>query len=378
MDSSQKNFERINSMMKEKGVLTDKGTGLQYYTGYSYATLYDWDQYFEAIIQSYMGWDMVYAKNAVNIFLRSQRADGFIGRSVPPGGEFEAGEMVKPFLAQTAYFICKKEKNFDWLTEKNYGGLKKAVAYWTDGPGKSENGLSVWRSGPHTGMDNQHERAGKWEADYCEGADLNCYLIRECRAMAKLAEMTDRADDVSFFDSAADKLKLAVQSLWHEGDGIFYDRDRRTGELIKVKYAGAFAALWAKAATPEQAERMVTGYITNPNEFWRAFPLSVYAASEPGYREHREDGDLGCNWRANTWIPVNYYVFQGLRSYGYNEAAKLLAYMTYEAVAEIGDREYYNSDSRTGCGLDPFWGWSLLAYFMPDEFENGCDPTSLG
>ena len=120
MEKLQQHFLRINKMMKEKGVLTDKETGLQYYTGYSYATLYDWDQYFEAIIQSYMGWDLVYAKNAVSIFLHNQQADGFIRRSVPSGSEMEAGEMVKPFLAQTVLLIYKREKNAGLIIIKTH------------------------------------------------------------------------------------------------------------------------------------------------------------------------------------------------------------------------------------------------------------------
>jgi uncharacterized repeat protein (TIGR02543 family) len=42
-----------------------------------------------------------------------------------------------------------------------------------------------------------------------------------------------------------------------------------------------------------------------------------------------------------------------------------------------GDREYYATESQKGCGLDPFWGWSLLAYFMPWENENRYDPTEI-
>jgi hypothetical protein len=64
-------FERINAMMLQKGVFTDTdcGTGKQYYTGYEYATLYDLDQYFETIVQLYLGWETTYARNGVEIFL---------------------------------------------------------------------------------------------------------------------------------------------------------------------------------------------------------------------------------------------------------------------------------------------------------------------
>jgi hypothetical protein len=41
-------------------------------------------------------------------------------------------------------------------------------------------------SAPHTGMDNQHERVGYWLDRFCEGVDLNSYLVRELRAFSRL------------------------------------------------------------------------------------------------------------------------------------------------------------------------------------------------
>jgi len=43
--------------------------------------------------------------------------------------------------------------------------------------------------------------------------------------------------------------------------------------------------------------------------------------------------------------------------------------------AETSTREYYNAETGCGLGLDPFWGWSSLAYLMPLEQELGYDPT---
>lgn len=70
-------------------------------------------------------------------------------------------------------------------------------------------------------------------------------------------------------------------------------------------------------------------------------------------------------------------MFHALRKYGYTSEAAYLANETYRQVKRIGDREYYATETGTGCGLDPFWGWSLLAYFMPYENESGYDPTKI-
>lgn len=82
-----------------------RGTGKQYYTGYEYATLYDWDQFFETIIQLYLGWETTYARNGVEIFLDIQKENGYIQRS-SKGCEEQLSEHVKPFQAQISLLCC--------------------------------------------------------------------------------------------------------------------------------------------------------------------------------------------------------------------------------------------------------------------------------
>lgn len=375
-DELLKDLKRIDQLM-HKGIHIEEKTGKEYFTGYEYKCLYDWDQYFESIVQLYLGWDSKYIKNGITIFLDYQQDDGFIQRSVPAVGA-QATEHVKPFLAQIALLVYKREKNLEWLSDDYYRRMKKYLNYWLDIKDQNGNHLSVWDSAPHTGMDNQHERAGWWYDCISEGVDLNSYLYRECQAFTVIAGALGKGEDASYFTVRAELIKNAIQTLlWDDKDGFYYDRNEKTGESIKVKSVAGFAPLWAGIATPEQVQRMVSEHLLNPKEFWRPFPVPALAASEKGYSEEFLPNDLGCSWRANTWMPTNYYIFQGLRRYGYNEIASELAAKTYLMIKKIGDREYYTSESCGGCGLNPFWGWSLIAYFMPVEDATGYDPTRI-
>lgn len=370
-------WRRIDAMMHSKGVFLEKDLHREYYTGYSYATLYDWDQYFEGIVQLYLGWDTTYLKNGVEIFLDYQTPDGHIRRS-SQGEAAQLSEHVKPFLAQIALLCCRRDGNLDFLNDDYYARMKKYLLYWLVDRSASPRGLAVWDSAPHTGMDNQHERAGWWYDCFCEGVDLNCYLVRECTAFSRIAELRGCRADAELFAGHAGRLSTAVQKwLWNEKLGMFLDVDRRSGEQIPVKYIGSFAALWAGVATQRQADRMVCEHLENPAQFKRPFPYPALAADEPGYTEEKLPTDLGCGWRAQTWVPTNYIVFHGLNRYGCAQLAHQLADSTFAHVKSIGDREYYNTESETGNGLNPFWGWSLLAYFMPYEAETGADPTQL-
>lgn len=371
-------LKRIDRMMKEKGVYVEPTTGKEYFTGYEYTTLYDWDQYFEGIVMLYMGWGTKYMKNCVEIFLDLQREDGSIQRSSKADNWEQLTEHVKPFLAQITLLIYNRDGNIDFLTKDYYQRMKKYLLYWLVNKDTNGNHLSHWDSAPHTGMDNQKERAGNWLTCRCEGVDLNAYLVRECKAFALIAELFGEKEDQALFLDYAEKITEAMQKfMWNEEDGLFYDLDRFTGEQIKVSYVGIFSVLWAEIATKEQAERLVKEHLLNEKRYYVGFMFPALSKSEPGYKEGYLEGDLGCCWRANTWIPTNYYIFKGLKKYGYLEFASQVARETYENVKNIGDREYYTTESRQGCGLNPFWGWSLLAYFMPMEDMMDFDITEI-
>ncbi len=248
-------FNRIHDMMRKKGVFTHPETGKPYYTGYEYATLYDWDQYFETLVQLYLGWGTELARSGVEIFLDLQKENGHIQRS-SKGCEEQLSEHVKPFLSQICLLVCNRDGKVDFLSDNDfyyYNCLKKYLLYWLENP-NNYHGLAYWDSAPHTGMDNQHVRAGYWYDGFGVGVDLNCYLVRECRAFALLAGFMGQTGDACLFSVYADKLKsLILHYMWDEKDGFFYDIDRRTGEKIRFRYIGAFATLWAGVATADMA-----------------------------------------------------------------------------------------------------------------------------
>ena len=320
-----------------------------------------------------------------------------ISRSVP-SNEHHDPEHVKPFLAQMALLVEKATGERDWiLAEPYFSRLKRYLDYWLvemDGDG---NGLSEWMSAPHTGMDNQHERAGFWLDRFCEGVDLNCYLVRECRAFAAVASWAGQAALAAEYIATAEARAERIRALcWDEADGFFYDRNAHAGEYpmsrhagwasalnsgagerIRVKTVAGFTALWAGVATPEQARRMIVEHLFNATEFWSAYPVPAMARSERWYSRDFHPADLGCDWHAKAWVPTNTMIYWGLRRYGYRGLASLVAHATHRLVQVAGNREYYDAETGAGCGLDPFWGWSLLAHFMPYEEASDADITAI-
>jgi hypothetical protein len=373
-------LNEVNAHLRQSGIrsLTQitgslAGVGSELLTGYSYGEFYDWDLYFENLYLSYFGVHR-YCRTNLEEFLKRQLASGFVARTlVNPRWR----QHFKPFLAQIALLGCRQSGDFAWLKWNQYERLKKYLDYWFWYGDHDRNGLPVWDSADHSGMDNQISRAGELFSEAVEGVDLACYLLRELQAMALIAaELGQPADAETFTRHASRLTALINETFWDERDGFYYDRHERRGELVRVKSATGFTPLWAGIVPPERAKRLVEDHLHNPDEFWLPYPIASYAKTEPDYYQERKSDE--CNWRGTAWVPINYMAFHGLIKHGYRDLAGELAYRTFEmALREETTREYYNAETGTGQGLYPFWGWSTLAYLMPLEFELEYDPTHL-
>lgn len=344
-------------------------------TGYAYGEFFDWDLYFENIYLSYYGVSKFDFSNFA-IFLSRQEPDGFISRTL--GITYpKPKQMFKPFLAQLAVLGSQQTGSYEWLREKDYGQLQKYLDRWF-AYDADHNGLPTWNSSDASGMDNQLSRSGDFDSYFDEGVDLACYLVRELQAMAIISGKLGKAKEQNEYQQRAKELtKLINDVFWDEKDGFYYDRNEKTGKRIRVKSVAGFFPLWAGVATPAQARRLVREHLLNEKEFWLAYPVATYAKTEPDFYEGTTKGE--CNWRGNTWIPSNYMIFHGLIKYGYDKEARELADKTYKMVLDMNPvtREYYDSETGQGYGMNPFWGWSSLGYIMPLEYKLQYDPTDL-
>jgi putative isomerase len=367
---------QVNHDIQNRGLHDYPGSSTKLLTGYAYGEYYDWDLYFENVYLSYYGVSQ-YDFSNLKMFLAHQQPDGFISRTLGIVNP-RPTQMFKPFLAQLAVLGSQQNGNdYEWLRDGGYDRLQKYLTRWFEYD-SDHNGLPVWNSSDASGMDNQFSRSGQVESYTDEGVDLACYLLRELQAMAIISEKLGKPDEQRVYLAKAAKLSALINSVfWDEKDGFYYDRNEKTGQQIHIKSVAGFFPLWAGVATPAQARRLVDNHLLNPREFWLQYPVATYAKNEPDFYEGTTKGE--CNWRGNTWIPANYMIFHGLLRYKYDQVAKELALKTLRLTLERNPvtREYYDSDSGKGNGMDPFWGWSSLAYGMPLEYVLHYDPTDL-
>ena len=362
----------VNHHIATRGIRSYRGHA-DLIMGYSYGEFYDWDLYFENIYMSYFGVSRSCRAN-LEAFLDRQLACGFVSRSlIHPRDR----QHFKPFLAQIALLGARQDGRFDWLSGRYYIRLKKYLDYWQWYCDFDRNGLSVWDSADHSGMDNQDSRAGSIFSMTTEGADLNAYIVRELQAMAVIADHLEAPDEAEAFRREAAQLGERINAiLWDERDGFYYDRHERRNELVRVKSIGGFLPMWAGIAPPERSRRLVQEPLLNEAACHERYPIASYARTEPDSYQQRVGGE--CNWRGTSWVPTNYMVFHGLCNAGFDDVARQVAHRTFEmALREETTREFYDGETGVGQGLNPFWGWSALAYFMPLEYEMSYDPEDL-
>jgi hypothetical protein len=364
----------VNDDIRANGLRNIPGVKETLLTGYPYNEFYDWDLYFENLYLSYYGvWP--YCFTNLKEFLDREQPDGYVNRSLIRQRD---RQQFKPFLAQLVVLGAKQSHDdYEWVRGNYYDRLTKYLDKWfsydSDG-----NGLPVWNSADAAGTDNQFSRAGVIGAFDIEGVDLASYLVRELRAMAVIADHLGLTVDARLFNDRANRVvRLINDILWDEEDGMYYDRNEKTGKRVKVKSVTCFMPLFAGAATPDRARRTVETHLLNQNEFWLAYPVASYAKTEPDYYQ----GSLNkeCNWRGSTWAPTNYMIFQGLIRYGFVDSAKDLATRLFQMAVVKNPvlREYYNAETGEGMGQTRFWGFTSLYYGMLLELHAKYDASDL-
>jgi putative isomerase len=369
----QRRLVTVNTDIQTNGLRHLAGVEGSLLTGYPYNEFYDWDLYFENLYLSYYG-VFPYCFTNLKEFLNREQPDGYVSRSLIKQRD---RQQFKPFLAQLVVLGARQDHdNYQWLRGNYYDRLSKYLDKWFSYD-SDQNGLPVWNSADAAGTDNQWSRAGALSSFTVEGVDLASYLIREMRAMAVIAGHLDLKADARAFNQHADKVaKLINDTFWDEQQGMYFDRNEKTGKRVYVMSATNFTPLFAGAATPARAKRMIHDHLLNPAEFWLPYPVASYAKTEPDYYQgsHNE-----CNWRGSTWAPTNYMIFQGLQRYGYHAEARDLATRLFNMAVLKNPvlREYYNAETGEGLGQTRFWGFTALYYGMLLESQLNYDASSL-
>lgn len=294
---------------------------------------WSWDSWKHAVGLSY--YDTRLAKEQVKQMFDFQNDDGFVADCVFRDTLIEKHNYrdTKPPLAAWAVAkIYRKDKDLEFVREM-YPKLMKYHLWWYENRDHDRDGLCEYGSTDGTliaakwesGMDNAirfddskilQNGPGAWSLDQ-ESVDLNAYLYAEKLYLAELREalgILETTDTLTLREQAG-VLKMRIQSQFYDPeDGWFYDTNLDGDTYIKGEGSEGWTALWAKAATQEQAEA-VRDKMMDPEKFYTKVPFQTMSA------DHERFDPLKGYWRGPNWLDQAYFGVKGLRNYGFDQEA---------------------------------------------------------
>jgi len=339
---------------------------------------WSWDSWKHAVGLSYYNTDL--AKKQIKLMFDFQKEDGFIVDCVFRDTLIENHNYrdTKPPLSVWAVAkIYEKDKDVEFIKEI-YPKLKKYHQWWYNNRDYDKDGLCEYGSTDGTliaakwesGMDNAirfdnskilKNAEGAYSLDQ-ESVDLNAYLYAEKLYLVTLAEALQIKDDIATFTKEAKELKVKIQEQFYDKkDGWFYDTNLEGTTFIKGEGSEGWTALWANAATEEQAET-VKNKMMNPAKFYTKVPFQTMSADHPKF------DPLKGYWRGPNWLDQSYFGVKSLRNYGFHAEADNATIQILEgAEGLIGKgkaiRENYHPLTGKGLHAQNF-SWSAAHIIM--------------
>ena len=367
------------------GELTNEGLFPSYHYKWFHG-FWSWDSWKHAAGLSYYNTNL--AKNQLRAMFDFQQEDGFVVDCIYRDTTIEAHnyrDTKPPLSAWAVTKIYKKDKDLKFVKEF-YPKLKKYHEWWYNKRDHDKDGLCEYGSTDgsiiaakwESGMDNAirfddskilKNEEGAYSLDQ-ESVDLNAYLYAEKIYLATLAEALNLNEDVETYKKEAAILKTNIQQQFFDTeDGWFYDTNLEGNVFIKGEGSEGWTALWANAATQEQAEA-VKNKMMDPEKFYTKVPFQTMSADHPKF------DPLNGYWRGPNWLDQSYFGVKALRNYGFNnEAGKATIQILKGAEGILGKgesiRENYHPISGEGREAQNF-SWSaahIIMLLMDDTNE---------
>ena len=397
--------KKLTRSVPEGSILTAPRLG----TGGDYVNLFLWDTAFCVHWAKYHS-DRFPAGESLDNFYLVQQEDGFISRETMPDGisrwnPVHPISFAPPLLAWAEWGLYQECKDIERLKRVYPAVLRQhkfnSTAYrrddglfFTDMVGSgmddmprwdkkeeltSEGGIrfddTITQEPPELAavtlnwLNSYPPHALSWnrQLGWC---DTSCQMAFSALTLSRIAaELNDFANAETLKKQHREIADAVNELCWDEGKRFYFDRNG--DHLLSRRHIGAFWALIAEVATPEQAACLVDA-LKDPELFCCPGGVPGIAVNDPEFM---------CDdayWRGPVWAPVNYMVLCGLLCYGEKELAGEIAgklYKTAEAVWKETGTVWENYSplapaARGKVSQRDFCGWSaLIPLTFPREFD---------
>lgn len=338
---------------------------------------WSWDSWKHSVGLSHFNLDL--AKKQIKLMFEFQNEDGFVADCVYRDTNIEAHnyrDTKPPLSAWAVATIYKKDQDLEFV-KYMYPKLKKYHEWWYLKRDHDQDGICEYGSTDgslvaakwESGMDNAirfdnskilKNSEGAYSLDQ-ESVDLNSYLYAEKLFLAELSKIL-KNNDADTYLKQAEELKSSIQNqFYNKNDGWFYDTNLNGDQFIKGEGSEGWTALWAKAASQEQA-KAVKERMMNSKKFYTKVPFQTMSADHPKF------DPLRGYWRGPNWLDQAYFGVKGLQNYGYYkeaDQATIKILKGAEGLLKKGEPIRENYHPITGQGLHAKnFSWSAAHIIM--------------
>ena len=351
-----------------------------------------WDTFFSAYAAAVDNKDLAYA-NVIE-YLNENRSSEFVislsqgngrqtlDRSQPPVGSIVIRDIYRKYREKwflREVFDRLLSWNRWWPKRRlNRDGLLSWGSSPFDDPWRDPNVNNLTAAKFESGLDNSpmyDDVPFNKGTHLMELSDvgLNSLYVADCDALSEIAGYLGRTKEAAELNERAETFRKRLQQLWDEKRGIFLNRRTDTKQWSTRISPTNLYPLLAKAATKEQAERMVREHFLNPEEFWGEWVIPSTPRNDPAFKEQDY-------WRGRIWPPSNFLIYLGLKNYDFPDVQAELAKESEKLMLKEWDatghvHENYNaltgeSDEPNKEGLrytasEPLHSWGVLLGLIP-------------
>jgi glycogen debranching enzyme len=157
-----------------------------------------------------------------------------------------------------------------------YEPLCRWNRWWFEKNDDDHDGIVQYNHGFSSGLDD----SPLWDEGVpVESPELNTYLVMQIDALAQIAEMLGLGDDAAQWRAHADDLaQKIIAHFWDEQAGVFWAT--RHHKPIRVLTPFNLYPLLTGRMPRAISDRLVA-HLTNPEEFWTAYPIPTVARNDP-------------------------------------------------------------------------------------------------
>lgn len=369
--------------------------------------LWDWDSYFSNVALKQILIDAEtdlteaekYERGCILNYLSFTGSDGYMPVMIARNSKEEdlrpqdiyKENMHKPILAQhTAFLVKNNGDNAQWMRD-HFQKLQYHINNYINHHKHKATCLFYWQTDKMIGVDN--DPCTFYRPNGSSGSIfLNCLMVRELEAMEYLCKVLGMNEGKIFYRKERNNLINAIREhCYDERDGFFYNVDLNLREvdfsadsffhrgmprhwdclIQRIDVWSGFMALWAGAATEEQAERVVARY-RDKSSFNCLGGIRTLSPQEKMYRVVASNNP-SC-WTGSVWGISNYLTFRGLLKYGYEKEARELCEKTIQLfgrdIIRFGSmHEYYSPDDGEPVINLGFQNWNMLVLNMIYWYE---------